>query len=263
MKQLFAAIIVAATAAAPLHAQAPAEAPVSAPAAPAAPAVTDVGPRGGFKGFVRDVGGDYVHFLSLETAKWLTAGGIETLAMHQADEWIRQETQDDQVALLSQTAGQTYGNLSLQLPLAVGWWVVGRSTGSARAADAGRDLLRAQISALSWNYAVKYAVGRTRPNGDPRSFPSGHAAASFATAMVLQEHYGWKIGAPFFAVATYTAASRIVDNKHWASDVTFAAFMGMASGRTVTMRLRHTPVSIAPQALPGGGGVIVTVGAAR
>jgi membrane-associated phospholipid phosphatase len=242
----------------PLDAQAPA---VVAAAAP--PPQPEVGTPGGFAGFVHDVGGDYVHFLSLETAKWLTAGGVETIAVHQADEWIRQETQEGQAVLLSQTAGQTYGNLSLQLPLAVGWWVAGHSTGSARAAEAGRDLLRAQISALSWNYAVKYAVGRTRPNGDPRSFPSGHSAASFATAMVLQEHYGWKLGVPFFAIAAYTATSRIVDNKHWASDVTFAAFMGMASGRTVTMHLRRAPVAISPVATRGGGGVMVTVGDRR
>jgi hypothetical protein len=242
----------------PLHGQ-PIEA--AAPVAPAAKPQEDAGP---FKRFISDVGHDYVHYFSLDTAKWLTAGGIEAGAVHQADGWIRNETQDDdQVALLSQTAGQTYGNLALQVPLAVGWWVAGHATGSGRAAAAGRDMVRAQISALSWNYAVKYAVGRTRPNGDPRSFPSGHAAASFATAMVLQEHYGWKVGLPFFAIATYTAASRIVDNKHWASDVTFGAFMGMASGRTVTLRLRASRVAIAPMAVPRGGAVMVTVGATR
>jgi hypothetical protein len=245
---------------APLGAQAPAVSPVTAVAVPAERTGET---RGGFSAFVHDVGGDYVHFVSIETAKWLTAGGVQTLAVHQADEWIRQETQEGDVAFLSQSAGQTYGNLSLQLPLAVGWWVAGHSTGSARAADAGRDLVRAQISALSWNYAVKYAVGRTRPNGDPRSFPSGHSAASFATAMVLQEHYGWKLGVPFFAIATYTATSRIVDNKHWASDVTFAAFMGMASGRTVTLHVRQAPVAVSPLAVRGGGGVMVTVGERR
>jgi membrane-associated phospholipid phosphatase len=76
---------------------------------------------------------------------------------------------------------------------------------------------------------------------------------------VLQEHYGWKLGVPFFTIATYTAASRIVDNKHWASDVMFAAFLGMTSGRTVTMHLRGNPVSVAPLAVPGGGGVSVRV----
>jgi hypothetical protein len=257
VKHLVAAMLVVLAAAPPLRAQSPEAAPSVAPAAKAK------GDSSAFTTFMKDVGGDYVHYFSVETAKWLTAGGVEALAVHQADEWIRLEMQDDQVTLLSQTAGQTYGNLSLQVPLAVGWWLAGRAAGSGRAADAGRDLVRAQISALSWNYVVKYAVGRTRPNGDPRSFPSGHAAASFATAMVLQEHYGWKLGLPFFAVATYTAASRIADNKHWASDVTFGAFMGMTSGRTVTLHVRNRRIAIGPVAVPRGGAVMVTVGATK
>ena len=63
--------------------------------------------------------------------------------------------------------------------------------------------------------------------------------------MVLQQHYGWKLGVPVFAIATYTAASRIVDNKHWATDVVFGAFLGMTSGRTVTVRLRGQPIACA------------------
>ena len=151
--------------------------------------------------------------------------------------------------------GDKYGNLTLQLPIAVGWWVTGHAMGSARAVDAGRDLLRAQISATSWSYALKFAAQRTRPNGDPRSFPSGHATATFATAMVLQDHYGWKVGVPVFGAATYTAISRIIDNKHWASDVTMGAFVGIASARTVTLHLRDTRLALAPYAVPHGWGV--------
>ena len=100
---------------------------------------------------------------------------------------------------------------------------------------------------------MKFAVGRTRPNGDPRSFPSGHATATFATAMVLQDHYGWKVGVPFFAAATYTAISRVTIKKHWASDVTMGAFVGVASARTVTLHLRKTRFAMAPYAVPLGG----------
>ena len=137
----------------------------------------------------------------------------------------------------------------------MGWWVTGHFMGSSRGADAGRDLVRAQINATTWAYALNYAVDRTRPNGDPRSFPSGHSTAVFATAMVLQDHYGWKVGVPFFAAATYTAISRITVNKHWASDVTMGAFVGMASARTVTLHVRNRHFALAPFAVPGGGGV--------
>ena len=130
---------------------------------------------------------------------------------------------------------------------------------AANMAAAGRDLARAQISAASWTYALKYAVNRERPNGDPRSFPSGHASATFATALVLQQHYGWKVGGPAVAVAVYTSLSRVAANKHWASDVVFGSALGMASARAVTVRLRNTDVSISPLPLAGGGGILFTM----
>jgi membrane-associated phospholipid phosphatase len=73
--------------------------------------------------------------------------------------------------------------------------------------------------------------------------------------MVLQDHYGWKVGVPFFAAATYTAVSRVTIKKHWASDVTMGAFIGIASARTVTLHLRDTRFALAPYAVPGGWGV--------
>jgi membrane-associated phospholipid phosphatase len=180
---------------------------------------------GGFRAFFRDVGRDYRNFISVENAERTAVGGVAAWVIHSVDETIRSATQEPTPLALQ--PGGTYGNASFQFPLAVTWWIAGHAAGSAHAAEAGRDLLRAQISAASWTYAIKYAVNRTRPNGDPRSFPSGHASATFATAMVLQRHYGWKLGVPMFAAATYTAAERITENKHWASDVAFGAVVGM------------------------------------
>ena len=119
-------------------------------------------------------------------------------------------------------------------------------------------MTESQISVVSWTYAIKYATDRTRPNGDPHSLPSGHASTSFATATVLQNHYGWKLGLPAYIVATYSGVSRIYDNQHWASDVVLGAAVGIASGRTATLRLRQTQMTVAPLAVPGGGGVMFT-----
>lgn len=73
--------------------------------------------------------------------------------------------------------------------------------------------------------------------------------------MVLQTHYGWKVGVPIFAAAAYTAASRITVNKHWASDVTFGAVVGMVSARTVTVKMRQQSFSVSPMIVEGGAGV--------
>ena len=206
--------------------------------------------------FIRDVAGDYKHYFSKENAIWLGGGGLTAWAVHAADDDIARHVQEDHPDEL--TGGATYGSQWLHIPVAMGVWGIGALAGSDRFAETGRDLLRAQISVVSWTYAIKYATDRTRPNGDPRSFPSGHASTSFATAAVLQEHFGWKVGVPAFLAAAYTGASRVVANQHWTSDVVFGAAVGMASGRTVTLHLRDSRFSFAPLAVPGGGGVLVT-----
>jgi hypothetical protein len=208
--------------------------------------------------FVKDVASDYRHSFSIETALWYSSGAAAAGLVHLADEDVREALADPPQA--TQTAlegGDRYGNPDVQGALAFGWWLAGRLTHNDRGTMAGRDLVRAQINAVSWTYALKYAFDRERPNGDPRSFPSGHAAATFATAMVLQEHYGWTVGLPFFVAAGYTAVSRLTIEKHWASDVTFGAFLGMASGRTVTWHLRQSRFQVVPVARNGGAAVLL------
>src|SRR5262249_701040 len=148
--------------------------------------------------FVRDVASDYKNFFSVENAEWLGFGGAAALVMHAGDDRIFEWTRGNNPSSLS--GGNEYGSQYLHIPLPMAWWGIAAAAGSDRTADAGRDLLRAQLSVVSWTYAIKFAADRTRPNGDPRSFPSGHASNSFATAMVLQEHYGWKLGVPAFLV---------------------------------------------------------------
>jgi membrane-associated phospholipid phosphatase len=207
----------------------------------------------GLRLFLKDVKTDYKNTFSKETAIWYGAGLAAAGLVHLADEDIREAFEDtSESAHNSMTAGGIYGSVSVQLPLAVGWWAVGHAMHSPRDADTGRDLLRAQINAITWTSIIKLAVHRERPNGEKFSFPSAHSSATFATAMVMQEHYGWKVGVPFFLGAGYTAVSRVHDNEHWASDVVFGAAIGMASARTVTLHLRKHKISLVPVAVPGG-----------
>ena len=120
--------------------------------------------------------------------------------------------------------------------------------------------MRAQLLTQGVTQLLKYSVRRTRPDGSSRtSFPSGHASGTFTSATVLQRHYGWKVGIPAFGVASYVAASRIAENKHFLSDVIFGAAIGIAGGRTVTFRKGATRFELAPIAAPGGAGVQVSV----
>lgn len=94
------------------------------------------------------------------------------------------------------------------------------------------DALSAGTMAILVN-GVKYTVSRTRPDGSANnSFPSGHTATAFLTATMLHKEYGWR--SPWFSIGGYTAAavtgvSRILNNKHYMSDVAAGAVIGIGS----------------------------------
>lgn len=84
----------------------------------------------------------------------------------------------------------------------------------------GMDLLRAQAVTGMLVEPIKFATHRERPGGSNRqSFPSGHAAVTFATATVIERHLGWKKSVLAYAIASYVSASRLHDNRHYLSDV--------------------------------------------
>ena len=100
---------------------------------------------------------------------------------------------------------------------------------------------------------LKFATHRMRPDGsNHQSFPSGHAAVTFATATVIERHLGWRKSLLGYAIASYVAASRLHDNQHYLSDVVFGAAVGSIAGRTV---VHHAADywAFTPVALPEGG----------
>lgn len=80
---------------------------------------------------------------------------------------------------------------------------------------------------------IKYSVRRLRPDqSSHNSFPSGHTATSFLTATLLHKEYGWKypwVSILGYSVATLTGATRILNNRHWMSDVVAGAAIGIGS----------------------------------
>lgn len=80
---------------------------------------------------------------------------------------------------------------------------------------------------------LKYTVRRPRPDGTARnSFPSGHTATAFMTAAMLHKEYGWR--SPWFsiggyAVAAFTGVSRVLNDRHYLTDVMAGAAIGISS----------------------------------
>ena len=157
-------------------------------------------------------------------------------------------------------AGATIGDGLEQGAFALAMYASGRLSHRTALSAAGADLIDAQIVNGVLTQGIKVATDRRRPSGGPHSFPSGHTSATFATAEVLREHFGWRWGVPAYAVGTYVSVSRMVDNKHWASDVVFGVAIGLVSARAASVGHGSQGVSVSPALFPGG---VAIVGAIR
>lgn len=105
-------------------------------------------------------------------------------------------------------------------------------------------------------YGLKFAVDKERPDkSNDRSFPSLHTGISFTGAAFLQRRYGWKWGAPAYAVASYVGWSRVYAKKHDWWDVAAGAAIGVGSAYLFTkpFALKHnlTIVPVAGNQLMG------------
>jgi membrane-associated phospholipid phosphatase len=208
---------------------------------------------------------DVVHLPRMNSLYWLAGGGAAALAIHPADDNINHHFAGTGAADAFWKPGQVIGNTAVLLAAGATSYIVGRSKHSDRAQHLGMDTIEAELLTAGIVFGIKETVRRPRPEGAETSqatgfsFPSGHAASTFAAATVLQQHLGYKAGIPTYLIASYVAMSRLHENVHNASDVVFGAAVGIVVGRTVTWHGRNFYAS--PMLLPKGGGIIVNVNA--
>jgi membrane-associated phospholipid phosphatase len=215
----------------------------------------------GWASLIKDSAGDFVAFPRRHST-WvlLGIGAGAALATHPEDHYVETHIVGNATANRVFSPGQWIGSAYVQVGSAVGLWAVGRYV-VAPAADGpktnkyselGFDLIRAQILSQALVHGMKYSIRRDRPTGECCAFPSGHAASAFAAASVLERHFGYRGSWPAMAAATYVATSRLVDNRHFLSDVAFGAAVGMSSGWTVVGTRGRSHLALEPVPVRGG-----------
>ncbi len=177
---------------------------------------------------------------------WLTtafiAGGA--VLLYNKDDEIKNWVQKKRNGTTDRLAavGDIFGNGAYTLPPLCLMYLYGHYTGDVKLIRTGVLGVESFVVAGALTTGLKYATHRGRPteaesfgnfNGfgfssHDVSFPSGHATSAFAVATVIATQYGDHIAVPIMAysLAGLTAAARLNDNAHWASDV----FVGSAIG---------------------------------
>jgi membrane-associated phospholipid phosphatase len=210
---------------------------------------------------LREIPPDLWHFISWDTAMVLGIGGGAAAIGHTWDDDLADEVETNVTFNNAMAPGNTYGAFSVQAFIGAGLYTTGWFAKKERLARTGADIMRAQILSQLYVQAIKYSVQRERPDeSNHHSFPSGHSASAFATASVLQRHYGWKVGVPATVVAGYVATARVHDNRHYLSDVIFGAAMGIAAQRTVTLHAGRYGATLVPTVGRRNAGMMVVVG---
>lgn len=144
-------------------------------------------------------------------------------------------------------------------------YLVGRVGGNGRMAALGLHAGEAILVASAITEVGKILAGRARPyvapnnprdfqllrgwQGSPyQSFPSGHTTAAFAAAAAVTAQARrwdgdtrWIVGPIAYTAAALVGASRIYNDRHWATDVAMAAAIGTFSGWKVVQYTTDQP----------------------
>ncbi|MBZ0247190.1 MAG: phosphatase PAP2 family protein [Cyclobacteriaceae bacterium] len=116
-------------------------------------------------------------------------------------------------------------------------------------------LTKSELLMMTFVFPLKKFTSVPRPDtGMPNSFPSGHTAQAFVAATFMHKEYGKQN--PLYSVLAYGTATsvgvlRMMNNRHWSTDVLVGAGIGILSTNLVYFfhdqkRLRRSKIMAVP-----------------
>ena len=157
----------------------------------------------------------------------------------------------DNVANVFETMGFARTVLGANVALLGAGWLFREHESGNRLMRTGLVSLESQLFVEGIVGVTKFGVGRTRPGEEDgthtfvpfdsfdTSFPSAHAARSFAVAAVFAEAYPQPVPALAYTSAALISLSRIYQNRHFASDVVAGAALGFFIGKALSWRHKN------------------------
>ena len=213
----------------------------------------------GIKAMTKHLVTNFKYLPTMENLYWAGAGGGLALIAHPFDDNVNHALVGNNTAENIFKAGEILGELPTLLGSATVVYATGRIGDKPKVSHLGMDLIEALAMSEALTQTLKYTVRRERPDGSSKnSFPSGHAADTFAFATALERHLNWRYSIIGYTFASYVAISRLPANRHWLSDAVFGSAVGIIAGRTVTSHESERPYPVALTIIPGGVAVMYT-----
>jgi hypothetical protein len=159
-----------------------------------------------------------------------TAAGLSTLADDNDDDYEVQGERNKYIPNFRHRADDYLQHAPIMIVYGLNWLgVEGKNDFANRTAI----LIKSEMMVGILTFSLKRITAVPRPDTrELTSFPSGHTAQAFAAATFMAREYGHKniwysIGA--YTVATGVGAMRVMNNRHWISDVMVGAGIGILS----------------------------------
>ncbi len=181
-----------------------------------------------------------------EDAKWLLPLGAGAAILMTQDWEVSQSARRSESI---RPASRFFSNLGGGVPIVASgmMWGIGKVTHDVKVAKTGQMATEALFHTELAVRGLKSIFNRERPSkidgqgqfwGGGRSFPSGHAATTFAFATVVADQYKNKplIAVGAYGLATAVSLSRVGGLNHFPSDVLIGATVGHLIGRFILHR---------------------------
>lgn len=182
---------------------------------------------------------------------------------------------NDEIAKTLETIGFSRTILGANAALIGAGWLFRQHEDGNKLMKTALVSLEAQLFTEGLVGMAKFTVGRARPGaglgtqtfepfeGFDKSFPSSHAARSFAVAAVFADAYPQPVPFLVYTGAALISLSRIHLNEHFASDVLAGAVLGFVVGKALSWRHHHPDIlrgwNILPFVPDARGGLGLTV----
>jgi hypothetical protein len=191
----------------------------------------------------KDIWTSPLHMTKKTSVPWILTG-VALGGLIATDRWSSRQLPNtvDQVSVSGHVSN--LGAWYTVLPLTGGLYIGGAIAHNDKAREAGVLSGEAILDTVIVTQVLKAVTRRERPtNGRGNgaffqggsSFPSGHAAASFAFASVFAHEYNKNIWYPLgaYGLATAVSLSRLSGRNHFPSDIFAGAAIGWFIGRYV------------------------------